>query len=365
MSLAKEYFMKILLLGEYSALNKNLKEGLIELGHEALVAANGDGFKKIPNDISLEFSSPFRGFVKKIHKHYQLHSTISNFKNFDVVQLINPLFFPRDYFPKKALVRKLIKNNKKIFLSAAGCDAYFWNYGKKNLAYGPFEDTLKYDMKKTHHHLENIESLNFNKWLAGKVRGVIPIMYEYEKSYANCNNKLNVIPIPINIEKVDYKENKIKQKLVIFHGLNRYGFKGTRHVEEAFDYLRKKYPNDLELIIEGHLPINEYLKIMEKANVIVDQMYSHSIGLNGVYALAMGKIVIGGAEPESLKSLGVYSSPVINVKPNPHDLIRKIEGLLEIRKEIPRLGYEGRLFAEKTHSHIKVAGQYIETWKNA
>ena len=45
--------MKILFLGEFSSLYKNLKEGLLELGHEAVVASYGDGWKKIPTDIYL------------------------------------------------------------------------------------------------------------------------------------------------------------------------------------------------------------------------------------------------------------------------------------------------------------------------
>ena len=77
----------------------------------------------------------------------------------------------------------------------------------------------------------------------------------------------------------------------------------------------KKYPHDLELIIKGRMPLRDYL-IMAKANIVIDQTSTYSLGVNGVYALAMGKVVLGGAEPESLKRLGVEESPVINVEPN-------------------------------------------------
>ena len=103
-----------------------------------------------------------------------------------------------------------------------------------------------------------------------KSNGVIPIMYEYEVSYSDVENRLNTIPIPINIEKIKYQDNIVKEKVVIFHGLSRYGFKGTRHVEEAFDYLRQKYPNDLELVIKGNLPLNEYLDLMSRTNIVID-----------------------------------------------------------------------------------------------
>jgi glycosyltransferase involved in cell wall biosynthesis len=354
--------MKILLLGEFSALHKNLKEGLIELGHEAIVAASGDGFKKVPVDIS--FDTNLRGIFGKVHHRLNRLVKLQSMKGYEVVQLISPFVFDISYFPKDYFINSLVKSNQKLFLLGAGSDAYFWRYGRKSLKYGPFDDFLRFDLKKNSHHMETDESFAYNKKILNLSRGVIPIMYEYEISYELEKEKLlNTIPIPINTDKIEYKENMIGKKITVFHGLTRYGFKGTRHVEEAFDYLSKKYPNDLELIIDGKMPLNEYLDVMKRTNVVIDQMYSHSLGVNGVYALAMGKVVMGGAEPESLKSLGVESSPVINLKPNAQSIIDEVEKLLEKRSKIQDLGLKSRRFAEQVHGHIKVAQQYIDTWQ--
>ena len=151
---------------------------------------------------------------------------------------------------------------------------------------------------------------------------------------------------------------------MVFHGLSRYGFKGTRHVESAYLSLAKKYPNDLELVIDGQLPLTEYLRLMRRTNVVIDQVHTHSLGMNGVYALAMGKVVIGGAEPESLSSLGIDSSPVLNVTPDKESIIRTVEYLLDNRASIPEMGFNSRNFVEKYHCHIKVAEQYVSTWKS-
>ena len=353
--------MRILLLGEFSALHKNLKEGLIELGHEAVVAASGDGFKKVPVDISFDSSLP--GVLGKVQRRINPLASLASMKDYDVLQLINPFIFEMSYFPRSYFFEEIIKANKKFFLLGAGDDAYFWRYGRKTLKYGPFDDFLKFDLGKSFYFMESEESFAFNKKLVNSSNGVIPIMHEYEVSYESEKEKrLSTIPIPININKIKYQENKIINKLTIFHGLNRYGFKGTRHVEEAFEYLAKKYPNDLELVIDGKMPLNDYLDLMRRTNVVIDQMYSHSLGVNGVYALAMGKIVMGGAEPESLKSLMVESSPVINLKPNAKSIIDEIEKILEQRSKIAWLGLESRNFVEMVHGHIKVAQQYVETW---
>jgi len=148
----------------------------------------------------------------------------------------------------------------------------------------------------------------------------------------------------------------------VFHGLSRYGFKGTRHIEKAFDALNKKYPNDVECIIKGGLPLNDYLSLMRRVNVVVDQAYSYSSGMNALFAMAMGKVTLGGAEPESLLSLNVSQSPLINILPDSADIEKKIEVLLERRRQMGEMGMISREFVEDNHSHTKIAKMYLDAW---
>jgi len=352
--------MKILLLGEFSALHKNLQDGLQALGQHAVIASAGDAWKNIDRDIDLNF--PARTIFGKIRRRFRPLEKLHEMAGFDVVQLMNPFLFYGKFFPSRLFINQIAKRNKTFFMLAAGDDAYFWRYGKAAMKYGPFEDYLKYDIKADRFFMEDDAALRFNNYIINKSRGIIPIMYEYAKSYEGQSKLRNVIPIPINTTKIKYKENKPGAKMVIFHGLNRYGFKGTRHVENAFELLAKKYPNDLELIIDGKKPLDEFLKLMERVNVVIDQTSSYSCGVNAVYALAMGKVVMGGAEPESLISLGVKSTPVINITPDAASIVSNVQMLIEQKKEFERLGFESRLFAEKVHGHINIAGKYIKAW---
>jgi len=353
--------MRVLLLGEFSSLYLNLKEGLEALGCEVVTVSAGDGYKKVPADVDLNSALP--GILGKIHRKIKPYLDITKYSGFDVVQVINPFIFYHALLPNLSFFKYLVKNNNKIFLSAAGDDSYFWKYGRAKLEYAPFDDFLKYDHKSPSYFLEDKKLLDLNKNILGLMNGVIPIMYEYEVSYKHENKCLGVIPIPINLDKVKYEKNIVGEKLVIFHGLNRYGFKGTHYVEKAFSYLQEKYPDDLELIIDGGMSLDKYLKVLAKTNVVIDQMNSHSLGVNGIYSLAMGKVVIGGAEEIALKAQNVQQSPVINVKPSSEDLIRVIEELLQKRSEIESLGLSSREYAEDVHCHIKVAKQYLETWE--
>ncbi|MDC3312134.1 glycosyltransferase, partial [Alphaproteobacteria bacterium] len=282
---------------------------------------------------------------------------------YDIVQIISPDVLFTSYFPRKLFFNILRKFNSKIFLLAAGSDAYFWKYGRQRLRYGPFEDTLKYDLKSSTHPSEKEKYIDFNTFLADSVDGIIPVMPEYEICYYGHKNLLSTIPMPINTEKIKYEKNLVRDKICIFHGLNRYGFKGTRHIEEAFDILKKKYPNDLELIIDGHMPLKDYLELIRKTNILIDQTNFYSVGVNGLYGMALGKVTLGGAETESLDSLGVENSPCINIKPDPLNIVNEIEKLMAKRQEISDIGLKSRKFIEEVHGHRKIAQKYLDTWR--
>jgi hypothetical protein len=351
--------MKILLLGEYSGIHNNLRDGLLELGHDCQVVSAGDTWKKIQSDINLY--PKFSGLLGKVEYRFKFWSLLKNVHKYDVVHLVNPFAIPWKIFPAVEFVKN-ISQVSNLYLSAAGDDAYFWRFGRRNLAYGPFDDVLKYDEKSSSYFMETDESFEHNNKIIEYCRGIIPIMYEYEKSYEGHPKLLNTIPIAINANKIYYSPNVIKDKIVIFHGLNKYGFKGTHYVEKAYTALKKKFPNDLTLRLEGKIPYNQYLNLLTNTNVVIDQVNSHSNGVNALIALAMGKIVLGGAEKIGLQSLKQDSSPVFNITPNDNSIVDTIEYLIENKTLFERLGFQGRKFIEENHSHIKVAESYLKVW---
>lgn len=361
--------MKILLIGEFSGLHLNLKQGLCKLGHQVTLAGGSDGFKKIPVDINFDVEG--RTYIKNIQREVRPFASLPFFQGYDIVQLINPfaifdfnastrpelkLFFAKLFF------KTLMQRNGKFFMLAAGDDAFFWRRSRNIMRYGPFDDFLKYDLKLNEFYMQEDRYYQFNKWLAEAVSGIIPVMYEYEVAYQGFKNLRPVIPLPINTDKIKYNKNYVNDKIYIFHGLNRYGFKGTRFVEEAFKILSERYPNDITCSIEGQLPLSEYLEIMDQTNIVIDQASSYSSGMNGLFALAMGKIVLGGAEPESLHSFGVSSSPIYNILPDTLDIVAKIETLIDQKSDFEILGQKSRNFVEEQHNYIKIAENYIAQW---
>lgn len=354
--------MKILLLGEYSGLHKNLQKGLSQAGHKVDLASNGDGFKKIFGNIPMPQAKSQLPWHRRRYKA-DYFSFLSKFSGYDVVQLINvDIFFKRKFDYKKSL-EILKKNNGKIFLLAAGSDAVYWQKSRLYLDYGPFEDELKYDVKKNKVSHQTKESYDFNMHIAKNVDGIIPVMYEYAVGYRDFPNTRPTIPLPIDLDSIQPNFITRNKKKLIYHGLTRYGFKGTRHVEKAFCWLNQNYGKSMHCEIFPTMPLQKHLKNLRLQDIVVDQVNSYSYGMNAIYAAALGKVVLSGAEPECLQEFGVNYCPIINATPSPED-IREI--LINIVEDIPyihEIGEKSRQYVKEVHCCKKIAAKYLKEWQ--
>lgn len=353
--------MKILLVGEYSAVHKYLKEGLEELGHQVTTISSGDGWKNISTDIHLHTENYGFGKLGTLYSFFRQWLIMKKLRNFDVVQLVNPYMFTLKYGINKLFINTLIRNNKKTFLLNAGDDALYWKDYKKRFRYSPHEDFMKYDMKYEKYVWQDRDLIKWNYELINKVSGVIPIMYEYIFDHPKVRKP---IPIPINLKSIKYQENVVKDKVVFFHGLNREGFKGTKYIKAAMERLKHDYSDEVEVIIDGKMPYVEYLKIMEKVNVNIDQALSYSYGVNGVISLAMGKITMSGCEKECLSVFGLESSEVINILPNTDDIYEKMVYILKNKESILEAGKRSREYCEELHDCVKVASKFLDEWQS-
>lgn len=354
--------MKILLLGEFSGFHLNLKKGLEKLGHEVTLVASGDGWKTIASDFPI-LSTQETNIFNKIINILKDYFFISSLKNYDVVQFMVPLLFSKKFGFNRYLVNKLSKNNKKSFLVAAGSDSMYWKNYETKFRYSPHHDMKYIDNKGKESMYEKDETYDYNVYLAKKVDGIIPIMYDYDIGYIDFKNKKKVIPLPIDLDTIEYQENIMKDKIVIFHGLNREGFKGTAHIKKAMERIKERYGDLVEIIIDGKIPLNEYIQLMKRTNIVIDQANSYSYGVNAVIAMAMGKIVLSGCEQETLDTFGIKSSPIINILPDKNDIYQKLELLIENKDKFITYGKESREYVETLHDYKKVAEKYIETYK--
>lgn len=361
--------MRILLLGEYSNLHWTLAEGLRTLGHEVVVASDGDGFKNYSRDIDFRLFPENR--VGQIKCIYSILKNKHRLKNFDVVQIINPMF-TRIHRLNLSLYRFLKKHNGKIFLGAFGDDYFYTRACLDNTTYRyseffvngkPTNLVANKDLvdvwQKTFRQCANVE-------IAQSCNGIIACLCEYEMAYKQqYSDKLTYIPLPINLRNIAYKQLSVPQKVKFFVGINRarMEIKGTDLFLKALEILTEKYENQISVQYAESLTYEEYKYRLATSDVVLDQAYSYSTAMNGLLTLASGKILVSGAEKEAYDALGEKENrPIINVYPTVEDIVESLSRLVEKRESFPAISKNGRMFVEKHHDHLNVAKQYLNFW---
>ncbi len=354
--------MRVLLVGEFSGFFYNLKKGLQENGVECHLISNSDFWKKIEgSDFALFNSSPAKGIRRFYNIAVEPFLHRRQFAGYDVVQFVNPIVYSQ--FINTAMFSSFKKRNKKIFISIAGdCYSVYKAYKEGAFDYYIYDNNPEICVR----YEKGIKSFflkrNENRVLS-KANGIIPIMHEYAVGVKNRNNTTPIIPIPFDFSAIKYEPNTIiDNKVVIMHGIIREKTKGSEYIIEALQIVKKRHPDDVDVIIDGKKPLSEYLKQLYKVNILIDQCKENCYGMNALYAMAEGRIVLGGATRQSLEELGVTDCPVINIEPNVDQIVSKIELLLKRKNEFQKLGEEGRKYVETVHNYKTVASRYIDLW---
>ena len=356
--------MKILLFGEFSGLFNCLQEGLRALGHEVTLVSDGNGYRNYPSDFRYDM-----GFLNKCGrfstplKYYNLWLNRKKLKGYDVVYFMDPSIVSRHVKWNAPLYRYMIAHNKTSFLCGAGDTSIMVDYWlNSNEKYRQYVQGIINNSKNKRKVVlyPNQELKNWEQELLNTVNGYIPIWYEYAQPFRDCKNILETVRIPIPVNKFDYKPNEVNGKIVFFHGISpREEAKGTPFIREAFKRMESKFGDVAEFVCAGGLPFSEYMKLISRTNVILDDANSYSIAMNGLFSLAKGKIVMGGAEPEGNRELGIDGvNPVFNLKPDVDQICSQIEYIIEHKNRIAEWGLKSRQFVEQYHDHIQIAKQY-------
>lgn len=377
--------MRILLLGEYSRLHNSLKEGLVKLGHEVIIVGDGDDFKQFHVDFSIDAklskSKPVvylrRGIFKlfnydfaKTERGIRFYFLLSKLKNFDVVQLINESSIKTTPQVEIFLLKKILQNNKKLFLLSCGTDAVCMQYMvDKKFKYSiltPYFESK--NVSRTYQYLFEYLSekhLKLHRFLYQKINGVIASDMDYALPLTGNPKYLGLIPNPINTEEIDYSELIVNDKIKIFLGINRYSYqrKGIDLFEKALNDIEKIYGNKIEIIKVENLPYEKYTAILDKSHIVLDQVYAYDQGYNALEAMAKGKVVFTGAEQEFTDFYKLTERVAVNALPDVNEIVKELSFLIENPQELVAMGKRARLFIEKEHHYMEIAKKYISKWK--
>ena len=365
--------MRIVVIGEFSSFAKNLIEGLTKNGHSCYHFTWGDGYRKIGlsgEGYQIKNYRSLRTLCKSVIERMKLRRHVkkmSKEKKYDVVLVLSPSFIHRKYFFwdtrfTKNMILSLVKDPNNIFLSGCGNDIVFYDYWIHQNSKNKKMIELLTD------NFTSKRQVRLHSYYSSFINKIIPVMYDYAEAWRNSPLAKNfticpTIPMPINTESY-VKENNVTDKIVIFHGLTRPEYKGTLYIKEAMERIEKNFKDKVECRIEGHLPLVEYTKLLSRTNIVIDQTFAHSYGMNGLISLAMGKVLLSGNTRGNKEEFKSESIPVINIEPDSNQIYSELEKLVNNPSLIETISEQSRKYVENFHDADVVAKQYISLFQD-
>lgn len=364
--------MRILLVGEYSNVHWTLAEGLRTLGHEVCVASNGDFWKNYPRDISLIRKTG--SFASGLSYLLKAAVTLPRFRDYDIVQLINPCFLELKAGKLFPVFDYLRRHNRKIFLGGYGMDRYWVKFCTETDLFRYSDFKLGKEVRDNPQNRLEIRDWidgrkgELNTWIAERCDGIVTGLYEYQAAYGHYfPDKAHFIPLPVDLSKITSRTGHPGDKVRFFIGISRgrSAYKGTDILLRALEQVRQDYPGRCEIIKAEGVPYATYQRMMDSSDVLLDQLYSYTPAMNGLLAMAKGLVLVGGGEPENYEILGETElKPIVNVLPDENNVYRKLEKLVTESARIPELSAQSIAYIRKHHDHVRVARQYLEYWNS-
>lgn len=364
--------MNILIVGEFSAFAKHLKKGFQELGHNVVVVTKGDGFKKLDGDKEdIKYHIP-KGvcnvsatrFLIAPKENRMLRKKLEQLPLPDLIVVINVVFITDTLFTvgvPLSYIEDCKKKGTKVISTSCGGDPSVAYYHEIKYCKEKYPNGL-YEYKRRH-------KKRFNRLLEDS-DVIIPIGYDYYYSVNRYCQEHGIstkishsIPLPITIEDVEIS-SCVGRKIIIFHGIIREDFKGTKYFISALDRIKKDFPDKVEVIVDGKMPYDKYVDLLKRMDILLDQTNSYGMGINAELGMMMGKVVFSGNEPENEDDMGLGKFPTINATPDSLYIYMKLKELINHPEKIDYLKQESRNFAQAHLAANVIALRYIKLINN-
>lgn len=344
--------MKILIYGEYSGYGKSLAVGFRELGHEAAVfSPNGDGWKKLDSDFGFSAKT-------KMGKLKELIRFIPVFLKFDVVYIMNPSFFSFKLLGPLILLLFKLKGIE-LFLLCCGDDVEYIRAGEAGIIKKFVFAAVDYPVI---NYFKTKPEKIINYLCAKAANKIIPTMYDYQAAwqYSHFNYKVTeVVPLACHMVKIPkIKPTNIKA-IKIMHGINRRDVKGTDVILAALRRIEKEFSN-VVIYTPEKLSQSEYLKLFSEIDISIDQCKCHGYGMNAIYAMMHGHVVLAPADEQHCASFNISKSPVVSITHNTDDIFHRLEELITSAQYLDNLKIETADYAVRYHKPDRVCSQLLK-----
>jgi hypothetical protein len=360
--------MKVLLVSDARGVHEYLYRGLTQLGHACEMAViDYTPLGQVEHAIDFHPLRKLRRPGRMLRPWISLWQ-LGQLSEYDVISFVHRISVHElasvfQYTDLPGLERK----SGILSYTALGCDEISLIKANPMLPYRPCGDCERLDpsgrycidvVRKAHDRGRAKLQQHFDV--------VVSSMVEYDHARTQFRGRSARIPLPVDIGDIPARPAEGgRARLRIIHTPTRKGFKGTGIVLQAMELLAARRADFEFKVVEG-LPFDEYTKVVESADIVIDQVWSQSAGMNALWMLGMGKVVFSGNSElcQAYFPFG-HENPIIDAPPDPVQLADKLEAVLRERGAIAGLAERGRAYIGTRHNHVGIARDYLEVWQDA
>ena len=355
--------MNILIYGDNSAAGMNLIPGFEELGCSVDYISNFDPRRDYYTSITIRSGKSkivrrISGVVNSILLPLKLK------KKYDMIIMVNPFIGP--FLLSDWVFRMLKDRTENLFWWITTCDTKMRLWSKDNnkilcqkcnLEKGTLDECPKF----------NEIGIEFDRRVEVYVDEVISCTYEYAAGRVNTKKDIKIIPLSTSIyqnhspcmEPGNVKQNKI----LFYHGAQSL-FKGSDVIEEAFCYGEKRWSNKADFDIGSYMKLKNYISYILNKDVIVDQLYNRSFGVNSLLIMQSGRLLLAGDTDNYEVFNSQPPAPVVRLNGKYDNLTEKIDDIMSNWNYYSEMRAEGPAYVQKYHSPLVVAQQFLEKIKS-
>ena len=358
--------MKFLFIGDASNARYTLAKGLRELGHEALVVGNGGGWRHMHVDISIERRAGRIGAVIYLLRWLLL---LPKLRGYDIVDFNGQ--FMMEFKPnlKRYFYDFIRKRNKHTITTLLGVGHYYVKgcveaklFRSSDFNIGDKPRTNAFAVEMAEGWLKQPEVVKLSRHMAETSHLLVGTGYEYWASLHHYfPEKTRFVPLSIDFPDNPVNIKRIEGPVRFFIGIQRERNeeKGTDILWKVLQKLKNDYPDKMTIIRAENVPYEEYCRMMESSDILVDQLYT-CYAMNALKAMSKGIVAATVAVPEAYELLSEKEMfPMIDLPCDEEGIYHQLERFVlhpEMLAEVKRQSVE---FVHKHHHYLKVARQYM------
>lgn len=363
--------MKILLLGEASFVQSTLRKGFEALGHEVTLVSAGCIWD-CPRDVDVSRNMRW-GKLSGLKVVWKILRNIRLFWGNDIVLMNDFHTLPLKLKWNELFFRFVRRWNKRVVRGCWGDDEVVLDAQAKGVL--DYSDThigtvpINVDENRWRIEEQRLpEFVSCFRCVNSNVDAFAACLYEYYRYYdrEEYRERLHYLPLPMEIPQGSrVKGSEWPIKVLVGIQTRRDYIKGAGIIAGFVERIVAENPEKVVVRKVYDVPYEEYCRMLEEADVLVDQLYSYTPSMNSLAAMARGTVVIGGGEEEYYDFIGERElRPIINVRPGQdEENLRVLGEALLTEGTVSRLSRESAAFVRKHHDYMKVSMEYVSMFE--